>query len=190
MRKLILLTALFFTLCAEAQDTLLYRNAVSIGIGARVRMSADYPGYYDIENNLCEEYPKYSPIFNVGYRYMINRHWGVGTTASLFYSSRKKKYIDSGETADKKSETLLAMMLTARYYWRTKNWVRVYSSVGAGFCYEWDKNYMRTDYRTYLRSSWQVSPLGIEVGKGHLIGFCELGLGWAGWLQGGIGYRF
>ena len=190
MRKLILLTALFFTLCAEAQDTLLYRNAVSIGIGAWARMSADYPGDYDIENNLCEEYPKYSPIFNVGYRYMINRHWGVGTTASLFYSSRKKKYIDSGETADKKSETLLAMMFTARYYWRTKNWVRVYSSVGAGFCYEWDKNYMRTDYHTHLRSSWQVSPLGIEVGKGHLIGFCELGLGWAGWLQGGIGYRF
>ena len=38
--------------------------------------------------------------------------------------------------------------------------------------------------------SWQLTVLGIEVGKGRIIGFGEFGLGATGWLVGGIGYRF
>ena len=113
---------------------------------------------------------------------MMNRHWGLGATASLLYYNKKMIYSDTGETADKMSETALALMFTTRYYWRTKNWVRVYSSASVGLLLDWEKKYKTYNWKDSQKifPSGQISPLGIEVGKYRLIGFGELGLGMTG----------
>ncbi len=41
---------------------------------------------------------------------MMNRHWGLGATASLLYYNKKMVYSDTAETADKMSETALALI--------------------------------------------------------------------------------
>lgn len=71
---------------------------------------------------------------------------------------------------------MLALMFTSRYYWRTKNWVRIYSSASLGLGYDWQKKYQRQGDSQKIVFSGQISPVGIEVGKYRLIGFGELGL--------------
>jgi hypothetical protein len=144
------------------------------------------------QNRWYDEKRHNGPITSVTYQYMMNRHWGLGATASLLYYNKKMVYSDTGETADKMSETALALMFTTRYYWRTKNWVRVYSSASVGFGYDWEKKYKtwKGNDSQKIIFCGQISPLGIEVGKYRLIGFGELGLGMTGWFRAGIGYRF
>ena len=189
MRKLATLLMMVFALNAKAQQTPSYQHTIDLGIGLRI------PGHTDpgvIGNRWYDEKRHNGPITSVTYQYMMNRHWGLGATASLLYYNKKMIYSDTGETADKMSETALALMFTTRYYWRTKNWVRVYSSASVGFGYDWEKKYKTwkgNDSQKVIFCG-QISPLGIEVGKYRLIGFGELGLGMTGWFRAGIGYRF
>ena len=189
MRKLATLLMMVFALNAKAQQTPSYQHTIDLGIGLRI------PGHTDpgmIDNRPVDETLHKMPIPSVTYQYMMNRHWGLGATASFLYYHKKMIYCDTGETADKMSETAFALMFTTRYYWRTKNWVRVYSSASVGLGYDWEKKYKTYNGKESQRifPSGQISPLGIEVGKYRLIGFGELGLGMTGWFRAGIGYRF
>ena len=196
MRKLLLLICLFFAISAEAQESQYYKHSISVGAGLWVRLGAEDHSYNDPNHLLYEANGKYSPIPSISYQYMMSPHWSLGGTASMLNWHRKIKYIESGETADKKSETMLSVMFTARYYWRTRNWVRIYSSASVGLGYDWEKRYdwekslQHLEDRERILPCGQLTPLGIEVGNGHLIGFGELGLGMTGWLRAGIGYRF
>lgn len=189
MRKLATLLMMVFALNAKAQQTPSYQHTIDLGIGLWI------PGHTDpgvIDHRSYDEKRHNGPITSVTYQYMMNRHWGLGATASLLYYNKKMVYDDTGETIDKMSETALALMFTTRYYWRTKNWVRVYSSASVGFGYDWEKKYKTwkgNDSQKVIFCG-QISPLGIEVGKYRLIGFGELGLGMTGWFRAGIGYRF
>ena len=188
MRKFTMLFMMTFALCAGAQETPSYKHVINVGIGLWAPLGNQYTGYYDAMQ--YEEKRHNSPIPSVTYQYMMNRHWSLGASASLLHYSQKMKYNATGETADKKSETMLALMFTSRYYWRTKNWVRIYSSASLGLGYDWQKKYQRQGDSQKIVFSGQISPVGIEVGKYRLIGFGELGLGMTGWFRAGIGYRF
>ncbi len=93
------------------------------------------------------------------------------------------------------SSQFLTPMLTARFSWLNRKYVRMYSSIGAGMSvslssthYVTDDNAVHERPDTYL--SLQVTPVGISVGK-QLYGFVEVGVGTI-YLGGcfGIGYRF
>ena len=189
MRKLATLLMMVFALNAKAQQTPSYQHTIDLGIGLWI------PGHTDpgvIDHRSYDEKRHNGPIPSVTYQYMMNRHWGLGATASLLYYNKKMVYDDTGETIDKMSETMLALMFTTRYYWRTKNWVRVYSSASVGLGYDWEKKYKtwKGNDSQKIIFCGQISPLGIEVGKYRLIGFGEIGLGMTGWFRAGIGYRF
>ena len=191
MRKLATLLMMVFALNAKAQQTPSYQHTIDLGLGLWIPGPVD-PGPGEIDNRWYDEKRHRGPITSVTYQYMMNRHWGLGATASLLYYNKKMVYSDTGETADKMSETALALMFTTRYYWRTKNWVRVYSSASVGLGYDWEKKYKtwKGNDSQKIIFCGQISPLGIEVGKYRLIGFGELGLGMTGWFRAGIGYRF
>lgn len=174
---------------AQAQDAPSYRHSVRAGIGLWAAFG-HYDPYYDQERNLQDEKMKRSLIPNICYQYMMNRHWSLGGTVSMGRSRQYMRYIDSGEIADEKGDTFFSMLFTTRYYWRTKNWVKTYSGIGLGVAYDWEKKYEPWNDKQHLYLSGQLTVLGIEVGKGHLFGYGEFGLGATGWLQGGIGYRF
>ena len=173
----------------QAQEAPSYRNIVSAGVGLWPGFGV-YDPYYDKERNLQDEETKRSLIFSVNYQCMMNRHWSLGGTISMGRSRQYMRYIDNGEIADRKGDTLLATMFTTRYYWRTKNWVRTYSGISFGIAYDWEEKYDPWPDEQKICPSWQLTVLGIEVGKGCIIGFGEFGLGATGWLVGGIGYRF
>ena len=189
MRKLATLLMMVFAFNAKAQQTPSYQHTIDLGVGLWIS-GPTVPGV--IDHRSYDEIRHKGPIPSVTYQYMMNRHWGLGATASLLYYNKKMVYDDTGETIDKMSETALALMFTTRYYWRTKNWVRVYSSASVGFGYDWEKNYKiwKGNDSQKVIFCGQISPLGIEVGKYRLIGFGELGLGMTGWFRAGIGYRF
>lgn len=191
MRKLATLLMMVFALNAKAQQTPSYQHTIDLGIGLWIPGPVD-PGPVEIDNRSYHEKKHDWPITSMTYQYMMNRHWGLGATASLLYYNKKKVYSDTGETIDKMSETMLALMFTTRYYWRTKNWVRVYSSASVGLLLDWEKKYKTYNGKDSQKifPSGQISPLGIEVGKYRLIGFGEIGLGMTGWFRAGIGYRF
>ena len=176
---------------AQAQEAPSYRNIVSAGIGLWP-VIGHYDPYYDKERNLMDEEQKHSLILSANYQYMMNRHWSLGGTISMGRWRQYMRYIDSGEIADKKGDSFLTAMFSTRYYWRTKNWVRVYSSASVGLLLDWEKKYKTYNWKDSQKifPSGQISPLGIEVGKYRLIGFGELGLGMTGWFRAGIGYRF
>lgn len=189
MRKLATLLMMVFALNAKAQQTPSYQHTIDLGIGLWIP-GPTAPGV--IDHRSYDEKRHNGPIPSVTYQYMMNRHWGLGATASLLYYNKKMVYDDTGETIDKMSETALALMFTTRYYWRTKNWVRVYSSASVGLGYDWEKKYKtwKGNDSQKIIFCGQISPLGIEVGKYRLIGFGEIGLGMTGWFRAGIGYRF
>lgn len=173
----------------QAQETQSYKHVFNAGIGLWPEIGLYVP-YYDIERNLKDEETKRSLIPSVTYQYMMNRHWSLGGTISMGRSRQYMRYIDSGEIADKRGETFLATMFTTRYYWRTKNWVKTYSGISFGIAYDWEEKYEPWNNEQRIIPSGQLTVLGVEIGKGHLFGYGEFGLGATGWLQGGIGYRF
>ena len=143
-----------------------------------------------VHEDLKDEEQKHSLILSANYQYMMNRHWSLGGTISMGRWRQYMRYIDSGEIADKKGDSFLTAMFSTRYYWRTKNWVRTYSGISFGVGYGWEEKYDPWPDEHKITPSWQLTMLGIEVGKGRIIGFGEFGFGMTGWLVGGIGYRF
>ena len=176
----VMLLPLFPMNNAQAQEAPSYRHIVSAGVGL-------WPviGHY-----LMDEEQKHSLILSANYQYMMNRHWSLGGTISMGRWRQYMRYIDSGEIADKKGDSFLTAMFSTRYYWRTKNWVRTYSGISFGVGYGWEEKYDPWPDEHKITPSWQLTMLGIEVGKGRIIGFGEFGFGMTGWLVGGIGYRF
>ena len=193
MKQLIILLFALFSLSAEAQDLPKYRHQIFIGIGTgacRPWFGHEEPGMYDLSKNIYEENSHDSPVLNLGYLYQSTPHWAFGGNLGLVGWHQKMKYIDSGATYDKKGETFLSAMFSTRYYWRTKDVVRTYSGAGLGLSYIWEEKYEPWADTQKVMVAGQLTFLGIEVGKGHLVGFAELGWGIKGWLHGGIGYRF
>ncbi|MCM1178014.1 MAG: outer membrane beta-barrel protein [Bacteroidales bacterium] len=93
------------------------------------------------------------------------------------------------------SSQYLTPMLTGRFTWLNRKYVRMYSSIGVGMAvslssthYVTDDNTVHERPDTYI--SMQVTPVGISVGK-KLFGFVEAGVGTI-YFGGcfGIGYRF
>ena len=180
---------LLYAMNSYAQEAPNYRHSISAGIGLWPNI-VHYDPYYDEAKNLYDEETNYSSIPNVSYQYKMNRHWSMGGTVSLIKWNQKMRYIDSREVADEEKATSLSLLFTTRYYWRTKNWVRTYSGASLGIGFSWKKEFEHSEDKLYLYPSGHITVLGVEVGKGHLFGYGEFGLGVTGWLQGGVGYRF
>jgi hypothetical protein len=126
----------------------------------------------------------------VNYRYLHSKHWAFGVTAGFHTYYQKGKKIASGSTVHEERETNFSLVGSARYYWRTKNWVRTYSEMGIGPSLRWKKSFYDESYEKKFKPTVHLTILGIEVGNSHVIGFGEFGLGAFGIFRGGIGYRF
>lgn len=203
MRKLISLICVLFALSAEAQETPVYRHLFSIDIGywslhdfKPETYCSDYDlqwGYGSHAYHNAQYYKEatYHPaLVDVNYRYFKSKHWAFGITAGFHTYYQKGKEIASGKTVHEERETNLSIIGSARYYWRTMNWVRTYSEIGIGPCFHWEKGFYDEKYKKELGPIAHLTILGIEVGKGNIIGFGEFGIGTFGIFRGGIGYRF
>lgn len=64
----------------------------------------------------------------------------------------------------------LSVLPTVRFTWLDREWVRLYSGLGAGALFAWNNS----DAREVL-PVFDVNTIGIQVGKGHWCGSVDLG---------------
>ena len=197
------LICVVIALSAEAQEKANYRHLLSIDIGywsLNDFKANTYYSDYDLQwgygshayhnAQYYKEATYHPPLFDVNYRYLHSKHWAFGVTAGFHTYYQKGKEIASSSTVHEERETNLSLVGSARYYWRTKNWVRTYSEMGIGPSLRWKKSFYDESYEKKFKPTVHLTILGIEVGNSHVIGFGEFGLGAFGIFRGGIGYRF
>lgn len=207
MKQLISVIYVLFALSAQAQEAPRFRHMLSLGIGTTTIYDIHfgdepdylvgdywYPPYYGADTyHSSQSYidDTYHPaLVDVSYHYQSSKHWSHGFTLGLHTRYQKERSVSSKKAINQERETNLSAIASARYYWRTKEWVRTYSELGMGITRRWEKERYDDSYSGSLLLTAHITALGIEVGNGPLIGYGEIGLGVFGCLRAGIGYRF
>ena len=113
------------------------------------------------------------------------RKWftlAIGVAANGIWMDKHDAMTD--ELKGRESGFTLTVLPQARFTWMNKDFIRLYSSVGAGITGG------SFDGRSEAVIAAQAVPIGISIG-GKLFGFAEVGIGTV-YIGGmfGIGYRF
>ena len=134
----------------------------------------------------------FGPI-GLEYFYHLKPWLGVGAIAT--YGQLTQDAYKSEEKVGKKSNYYFTVLPAFKFDWLRGNTVGLYSKLGAGVTmrreireFDGDKAEHNTD-KTDFHFNWQVSLIGIEVGK-SLRGFAEGGFGEQGVLMLGLRYKF
>ena len=117
--------------------------------------------------------------YSLSYTYKDRRWLSYGGTAVFGASTRWRKNSITGEKIDNLSYYCLSIMPTVRFDWFYREKVQLYSTISVGVITDFDEVYPWGD----------LTLFGCSFGR-KFFGFAELGLGMAGWLRAGIGYRF
>lgn len=117
--------------------------------------------------------------YSLSYTYHDRRWLSYGGTAVFGASTRWRKDSITGEKIDNLSNYCLSIMPTVRFDWFYREKVQLYSTVSIGVVTDFDEAYPWGD----------LTLVGCSFGR-KFFGFAEVGMGTAGWLRAGIGYRF
>lgn len=176
MKKIILLICILVsTGIASAQQ-----HEISIGYG--------YPTSLKIGNEVGDTFTgalvgsdldnKFTGSFNLEYMYNFSSKMATGIILS--YEHSKIKSIDY-------KENFVSIMPAFKMNWVQKNIFRFYSKVALGITL--DVVSAGKSDETDVDFAYQVSPLGLEIGK-CICGYAEVGYGHQGIGVIGIRYRF
>lgn len=170
------------------------KHDIRVGVGTLSAVTSllldggwGYNDYYPVHNfrsDMASADTYLTPRYFVGnyslsYTYH-DRHWlQYGGTAVFGASTRWRKSSITGEKLDNLSYYSLSIMPTVRFNWFYREAVQMYSSVSFGFVTDFEDLYMRGD----------ATLFGCSFGR-KFFGFAEVGMGMAGWLRAGFGYRF
>ncbi len=155
----------------ERSDDRLYRHEVAIGTGYTSFASIVYSHWWGTWGEGLEARHPFPAPVSVHYFYRLNGKWALGATAHYEQYGRREFYY--------------GLMPQAKWSWLNREKVSLYSRVGVGLMYAYYINY---DNRFVV--DFQLSPVGIEVGKKHWRGYLEAGVGMQDFVQGGVLYRF
>ena len=117
--------------------------------------------------------------YTLSYTYKSRRWLSYGGTAVFGASTRWRKNSITGEKIDNLSYYCLSIMPTVRFDWFYREKVQLYSTVSVGVITDFDEVYPWGD----------LTLFGCSFGR-KFFGFAEVGMGTAGWLRAGVGYRF
>ena len=117
--------------------------------------------------------------YSLSYTYHDRRWLSYGGTAVFGASTRWRKDSITGEKIDNLSYYCLSIMPTVRFNWFYRDAVQLYSTVSVGVITDFDEVYPWGD----------LTRVGCSFGR-KFFGFAEVGMGTAGWLRAGVGYRF
>ena len=164
----------FSCLSAQEENTeRIYRHEIAVGTGYKSLAPIVYSHYWGVWNwdeGLEARHPIPFPV-SIHYFYRLNKSWAIGATAH---------YEQYG-----KREFFYGLMPQVKWSWLSRKYVSLYSRVAAGVMYA---NYINDDNR--FRPDYQLSPLGIEVGRRQWLGYVEAGAGTQDFVQGGVVFRF
>ena len=117
--------------------------------------------------------------YSLSYTYQDRRWLSFGGTAVFGASTRWRKSAHTGEKIDNLSYYCLSIMPTVRFDWFYREKVQLYSTISVGVITDFDEVYPWGD----------LTLVGCSFGR-KFFGFAEVGMGMAGWLRAGVGYRF
>ena len=169
------------------------KHDIRVGIGSMslvTLFALDDWGYYDdvspcnFRSDMAKTETFLTPRYFVGnyifnYTYKSRRWLSYGGTAVFGASTRWRKDSITGEKIDNLSYYCLSIMPTVRFDWFYREKVQLYSTVSVGIITDFDEAYPWGD----------LTLFGCSFGR-KFFGFAEVGMGTAGWLRAGIGYRF
>ena len=169
------------------------KHDIRVGIGSMslvTLFALDDRGYcdcallHDFRSDMASADTYLTPRYFVGnyslsYTYKDRRWLSYGGTAVFGASTRWRKDSITGEKIDNLSYYCLSIMPTVRFDWFYREKVQLYSTVSIGLITDFDEVYPWGD----------LTLFGCSFGR-KFFGFAEVGMGMAGWLRAGIGYRF
>lgn len=140
--------------------------------------------------------------FNIMFNHRFNHTWGLGIDFS--YAGEKSKWEEHNLRVADKNVFYLTIMPRLKANWVHHKYFVIYSSFAAGAM--WKRTKGETHYenledaadfigrvKTRIANeaifSFQVSPLGVEVGN-HIGAFAEVGFGQMGIVQAGLRFRW
>lgn len=126
--------------------------------------------------------------FNLTYSYRFKRWFEL--SGILTYSGYDRGYYDkiTDDQVFRAGVHMVSVMPYARFVWVYREWVRMYSGLGAGLALTTVKN-IAGAVSTSMELAFSVTPVGIMVGR-DFYGLAELSFGTTGVLAIGVGYRF
>ena len=107
----------------------------------------------------------YTGHFFADYHYQLSRRVSVGAQVDfqgIFWTENKTFRSRNYD---------LCLLPQARFTWMNKEWVRLYSGLGAGLLFAFDNAGGHA-----FAPVFHLNTLGIQVGKGHWCGSVDLGL--------------
>ena len=117
--------------------------------------------------------------YTLSYTYHDRRWLQYGGKVVFGASTRWRKSSITGEKIDNLSYYCLSVMPSVRFNWFYREKVQLYSTVSIGVVTDFDSVYPWGD----------LTLVGCSFGR-KFFGFAEVGMGTAGWLRAGVGYRF
>lgn len=117
--------------------------------------------------------------YSLSYTYHDRRWLQYGGKVVFGASTRWRKDSFTGEKIDNLSYYSLSVMPSVRFNWFYRDAVQLYSTISVGVITDFDEVYPWGD----------LTLVGCSFGR-KFFGFAEVGMGMAGWLRAGVGYRF
>ena len=131
----------------------------------------------------------------IGLEYFYHLKPWLGVGAITTYGQLTQDAIKGDDKVGKKSNYYFSVLPAVKFDWYRGDVVGLYSKLGAGVTmrreireFEGNKAEYNTD-KTDIMFNWQVSLIGIEVGK-SLRAFAEGGFGEQGVVMLGLRYKF
>lgn len=183
---------LFAVSNASAQEVTkreVFQLSVSVGKGSTSEIGSVLGGAFSC--NIDGENTKFTPCFNFQGMVNINNHVGMGLTLC---SQKSVTYTDNFDNG-KYNNFHFSVLPTFRVYWLNTNVLSVYSKVAAGMSFDYEfiynsVNHPTAEFNKSNHFSYQMSPIGVELGAKHFRAFAEAGYGVEGLLQAGVRARF
>ena len=187
MKKLLLATTLSIALSVNinAQDNF-KRHEVAVGYG--LLPTSEWANVFAdgiiATTGLTNKHTKEVGAISLSYNYLLTNTWGIGGVFS--FASHKKTWEQNGSIVVSERYNYIAVMPRVKSEWLHSNYLTLYSAVSLGIIIN-PSNEKNNGTAAYV--GWQLSPIGIEIGK-SFAGFAELGIGQMGIIQAGVRARF
>lgn len=140
---------------------------------------------------------KYSLVYGLGYRYMLNR-FRVGGDLGFMHNSSRLTLAGDKEASLKEREWQFLVMPAAEFVYFKRGLVELYGSAAAGVSLlRHQETGLTAAGKDVARKSnlsagfaYQVNPIALRVGNDRIGGFVEGGLGHRGFVTAGVSLRF
>lgn len=183
---------------AKAQDWTELQHEVSLSYGGLpvVDLLDHYENYFNppasADADLFDDKGKFGSL-NISYLFYPDENLGFGVVYS--YTNSDKRIVRDKKLVGDFYNSFHSICPSIKYNWYTYKFLTLYSRINAGIAIATTKaTYINTESRPEEKTAtkaffmYQVSPIGIEVGR-QIAGFVEVGFGPMGTVMAGLRYR-